>query len=548
MSQTLPPLDPSAIAAAPNARAWPFEEAKKVVRRAEKLGKDEVIFETGYGPSGKPHIGTFGEVMRTTMVRTAFRLLTGDAIKTRLICFSDDMDGMRKIPDNVPSREALEPYLQMPLTAVPDPWTNEFPSFGEHNNAMLRRFLDTFGFDYEFASATDYYKSGKFDTMLLRALERYDDIMDVMLPTLGAERQATYSPILPISPISGRVLYVPMKEVNANDGTVTFADEDGRDVTIPVTGGNAKLQWKPDFGMRWAALGIDFEMFGKDHQTNQVIYDRICSILGGTPPEHYVYELFLDEEGQKISKSKGNGITIDEWLTYASSESLSLFMFQKPRTAKRLYFDVIPKAVDEYFTFAAKAQAEDAGQLLENPTFHIHSTMPPAYDMPVSFALLLNLATASNPESREVMWGYISAYAPGVTPETHPHLDALVGYAMRYFEDFVEKTYRAPDDLERKALEDLSDSLSKLPADAGGEAIQNAALDVAREIERYQDHKRLGPNGGPGVSGAFFQMLYQVLIGQERGPRFGSFAALYGIENTRKLIEKALSGQLTSRS
>ncbi|WMT87703.1 lysine--tRNA ligase [Pelagibacterium sp. 26DY04] len=545
MSHTLPPLDPDAIVAATKARAWPFEEARKVVKRAEKLGKDEVIFETGYGPSGLPHIGTFGEVMRTTMVRTAFRLLTGDSIKTRLICFSDDMDGMRKIPDNVPSKEALEPFLQKPLTAVPDPWTNEFASFGDHNNAMLRRFLDTFGFDYEFASATDYYKSGKFDDMLLRTLERYDDIMGVMLPTLGAERQATYSPILPISPISGRVLYVPMKEVNAQDGTVTFEDEDGRDVTIPVTGGNVKLQWKPDFGMRWAALGVDFEMFGKDHQTNQVVYDRICAILGGTPPEHYVYELFLDEEGQKISKSKGNGITIDEWLTYASSESLALFMFQKPRTAKRLYFDVIPKAVDEYFSFAASAQKQDAAALLENPAFHIHSGRPPAYDMPVSFALLLNLATASNPENREVMWGFISAYAPGVTPQTHPHLDALVGYAIRYFHDFVKKNYRAPDDVERTALQSLSAKLATLPEGSDGETIQNAALDVAREIERYQDHSRTGPHGGPGVSGAFFQMIYQVLIGQERGPRFGSFAALYGVENTRALIERALRGELT---
>lgn len=546
MSRTLPPLDPAAVAAAPNARAWPFEEARKVVARAEKLGKDEVIFETGYGPSGLPHIGTFGEVARTTMVRTAFRLLTNDQIKTRLICFSDDMDGMRKIPDNVPSKEALEPYLQMPLTAVPDPWTDEYPSFGAHNNAMLRRFLDTFGFDYEFASATDYYKSGKFDDMLVRALERYDDIMNVMLPTLGAERQATYSPILPISPTTGRVLYVPMKEVNAADGTVTFEDEDGRDVTISVKGGNVKLQWKPDFGMRWAALGVDFEMFGKDHQTNQIVYDRICSILGGTPPEHYVYELFLDDQGQKISKSKGNGISIGEWLTYASSESLSLFMFQKPRTAKRLYFDVIPKAVDEYFNFAASARKQDAAALVENPVFHIHSGQAPAYDMPVSFALLLNLATASNPETPDVMWGYISAYAPGVTPETHPHLDALVGYAMRYFRDFVKKNYRAPDEVERQALQELSDAFAKLPADADGEAIQNAALDVAREIERYQDHSRVGPSGGPGVSGAFFQMLYQVLIGQERGPRFGSFAALYGIENTRKLIGRALAGELTA--
>ncbi|WP_417310748.1 lysine--tRNA ligase [Devosia sp.] len=540
----LPELDPAYFDAAQSARAWPFEEARKLVKRIETSGKSEALFETGYGPSGLPHIGTFGEVARTTMVRTAFRLLTRDQIPTRLICFSDDMDGMRKIPENVPSREAMEPHLQKPLSAVPDPWTNEFDSFGAHNNAMLRRFLDTFGFDYEFASATEYYKSGKFDDVLLRALERYDDIMKVMLPTLGPERQATYSPFLPISPISGRVLYVPMKEVNAKDGTITFADEDGSDTTLQVTGGHVKMQWKPDFGMRWAALGVDFEMFGKDHQTNAPIYDKICAILGGTPPEHYVYELFLDDSGQKISKSKGNGLTIDEWLTYAGTESLGLYMFQKPRAAKRLYFDVIPRAVDEYAAHVASFQKQDTAARLENPAFHVHYGDVPKIDMPVTFALLLNLATASNPETPEVMWGYISAYAPGVSAQTHPHLDALVGYAMRYFRDFVEKSYRAPDDVERGALEALSASFAELPADADNETIQNAALDVARGIERFQDNTRKGPHGGPGVSGEFFQMLYQVLIGQQRGPRFGSFAALYGIENTRRLIDDALAGKL----
>jgi len=540
----LPVLDPAFFDAAQTARAWPFEEARKLVKRLEKTGKGEAVFETGYGPSGLPHIGTFGEVARTTMVRTAFRLLTRDEVPTRLICFSDDMDGMRKIPENVPSREAMEPHLQKPLSAVPDPWTNEYASFGDHNNAMLRRFLDTFGFDYEFASATDYYKSGKFDTVLRLAAERYDAIMKVMLPSLGVERQATYSPFLPISPLSGRVLYVPMKEVNAKDGTITFADEDGRDTTVPVTGGHVKMQWKPDFGMRWAALGVDFEMFGKDHQTNAPIYDKICAILGGNPPEHYVYELFLDSEGQKISKSKGNGLTIDEWLTYAPAESLGLYMFQKPRVAKRLHFEVIPRAVDEYAAHVAAYAKQDVAARLENPAFHVHYGNVPTIDMPVTFALLLNLATASNPETPEVMWGYISAYAPGVSPQTHPHLDALVGYAMRYFRNFVAKTYRAPDDVERTALEALSAAFATLPAHADNEAIQNAALDVARQVERYQDHSKKSPAGGPGVSGDFFQMLYQVLIGQERGPRFGSFVALYGIDNTRQLIADALAGKM----
>ncbi|MGV2974775.1 lysine--tRNA ligase [Roseibium alexandrii] len=547
--QSLPPLDLSQefVEAATKSKAWPFEEARKLVKRIEKRDPQKpVLFETGYGPSGLPHIGTFGEVARTTMVRTAFRLLTEDKIPTRLICFSDDMDGMRKIPENVPDRAALEPYLQMPLTVVPNPFGGDYESFGHHNNAMLRRFLDTFGFDYEFASATEYYKSGKFDDILLRAVERYQKLMDVMLPTLGEERRATYSPFLPISPASGRVLYVPMKEVNAKDGTITFEDEDGQDVTVPVTGGNVKLQWKPDFGARWAALDVDFEMFGKDHGPNMAVYDKICKVLGGTPPEHYVYELFLDDKGEKISKSKGNGLSIDEWLTYAPTESLALYMFQKPRTAKRMYFDVIPKAVDEYYTFAQKYEQMPVEQKLQNPAWHIHSGDIPKIDMPVPFAMLLNLVSASNADSKDVLWAFISRYAPGVTAETHPELDALVGHAIRYFDDFVKpnKSFKTPDETERQALEQLDAKLAALPVDADGATIQDAVLDVARAIERYQDHNKKGPDGGPGVSVAWFSALYQLLLGQEKGPRFGSFVALYGISETRDMISKALAGTI----
>ena len=541
-------LNAEVLAAAAESKAWPFEEAKKIVDRYK--GKDfpeTVLFETGYGPSGLPHIGTFGEVARTTMVRHAFRVLTGDKVKTKLLCFSDDMDGMRKIPENVPDRAFLEPHLHKPLTAVPNPFGRDYASFGDHNNAMLRRFLDTFDFDYEFASATEYYKAGRFDAMLLRAAERYDQIMAVMLPTLGEERQATYSPFLPISPKSGRVLYVPMKHVDAKAGTITFDDE-GTETTLSVTGGKVKLQWKPDFGMRWAALGVDFEMFGKDHQTNAVIYDRICNLLGGRAPEHFVYELFLDEIGQKISKSKGNGLTIDEWLTYAPTESLGLYMYQRPRQAKKLYFDVIPKAVDEYYTFLAAYPRQEWKERLGNPVWHMHSGNPPVVDLPVPFSMLLNLVSASNAHDKAVLWGFISRHKPGVTPKTHPELDMLTGYAIRYFDDFVKptKTFRAADDVEREALEALDRALGALPADADGEAIQNAALNIARKIERYQDHAKKSPEGGPGVSGAFFQMIYQVLIGQERGPRFGSFAALDGVGETRALIQKALAGQLAA--
>ncbi|MEQ9178939.1 MAG: lysine--tRNA ligase, partial [Nitratireductor sp.] len=446
--------------AAMTSKAWPFEEARRVLKRYEKAPPEKgyVLFETGYGPSGLPHIGTFGEVLRTTMIRRAFEVISD--IPTRLICFSDDLDGMRKVPGNVPSQEALAEHLQKPLTSVPDPFGTH-DSFGDHNNAMLRRFLDTFGFEYEFYSATEFYRSGQFDEVLLRACERYDDVMKVMLKSLREERRQTYSIFLPIHPETGRVLYVPMKHVDAAKGEITFDDEDGREWTLPVTGGNVKLQWKPDFGARWAALGVDFEMYGKDHSTNTPIYDGICRILGQRPPEHFTYELFLDDQGQKISKSSGNGISIDEWLTYASTESLSYFMYLKPKTAKRLYFDVIPKAVDEYHQQLRAYAMQDAAQRLNNPVYHIHGGAVPASDMVVSFSMLLNLASASSAEDKETLWGFIRKYAPDATAETHPGMDQAAGHAVRYFQDFVKpaKVFRAPTDQERAALEDLAKAL-----------------------------------------------------------------------------------------
>ena len=540
------PVDPALRAAGLESKAWPFEEARKLLKRVEakKTRHDHILFETGYGPSGLPHIGTFGEVARTTMIRRAFEIISD--IPTRLLCFSDDMDGMRKVPENVPNQELLRANLHRPLTAVPDPF-GEFESFGHHNNAMLRRFLDTFGFEYEFASATEYYKSGKFDDILLRTAERYDKIMSIMLPSLGEERQATYSCFLPISPTTGRVLYVPMKHVDGKNGTVTFNDEDGTEMTLPVTGGNVKLQWKPDFGARWAALGVDFEMFGKDHGPNAPLYDKICVALGGVAPEHYIYELFLDQNGEKISKSKGNGLTIDEWLAYAPTESLSLFMYNKPRTAKRMHFDVIPRAVDEYFQhLSAYARQDDPKDRINNPVWHIHNGNPPAVDMLVSFALLLNLAAVANAETRDGLWMFIQRYRPDCSPQNHPELDQLAGFALRYFEDFVKpaKHYRVATDEEAAALRDLSDALGKLPDQTSPEDIQSVVYDIGRREPWTKENK----DGSVGVSLAWFNTLYEILLGEPQGPRFGSFVALYGIDNTRKLIERALNGELVRKA
>ena len=527
------------VAEAEVSKAWPFEEARKIVKRYARKGAgepgypDDVIFETGYGPSGLPHIGTFGEVARTTMVLNAFRLLTRDEVGVRLICFSDDMDGMRKVPDNVPNRDMLEEHLHKPLTAVPDPFAGQgeegHGSFGHHNNARLRAFLDRFGFAYEFASATDWYTSGRFDDTLREALSKYDEIMKVMLPTLGEERRATYSPFLPVSPTTGRVLYVPMKAVDADAGTITFDDEDGTEVTLPVTGGRVKMQWKPDFGMRWAAIGVDFEMYGKDHQNNSALYDRICRILGGRAPEHFIYELFLDADGEKISKSKGNGISMEEWLAYASPESLALFMFAKPRTAKRLHFDVIPRAVDDYFQHLAAFDGQDAKARLANPVWHIHAGDPPRIEMPVTFSMLLNLVSAANASDKATLWGFIGRYDAHATPQTNPKLDEMVGYAIAYFRDFVAptKAFRAPTDRERAAMTDLAARLRAAPDEADGEALQTLTFTVGKEhgFEQLRD---------------WFGALYQVLLGQSQGPRFGSFAQLYGRDATADMIEGRL--------
>jgi lysyl-tRNA synthetase class 1 len=524
--------------------AWPFEQARAIVARLKKKPKDEVIFATGYGPSGLPHIGTFGEVARTTMVRHAFRVLTEDKIKTRLIAFSDDMDGLRKVPDNIPNKDMVAEHLGKPLTRVPDPFGTH-PSFGEHNNARLRAFLDTFGFDYEFMSSTACYTSGRFDEALLRVLAHFDEVMAIMLPSLREERAQTYSPFLPISPRTGIVLQVPVLAHDAKAGTITYEDPDTKEqVTTLVTGGRCKLQWKPDWAMRWYALGVDYEMAGKDLIDSVKLSGEICRAIGGTPPEGFNYELFLDEKGQKISKSKGNGLTIDEWLRYASPESLSLFMYREPKSAKRLYFDVIPRHVDEYQQLLEAYWRQDPKQQLSNPVWHIHSGNPPRIEMPVSFAMLLALVSSSNAENAETLWGFIRRYRPGVTPQTHPKLNNLVEYAIHYYRDFVlpTKKFREPTEQERTALIDLRDALSQLPADATPEAIQDVVYEVGRR-EPFIDKtgKVKSKDGRPGVSLEWFNMLYQVLLGQEKGPRFGSFVAAYGIQNTVDMIDGALA-------
>ena len=550
-------IEPALAEAAQSAAAWPFEEARKLVSRLERTGKNEALFETGYGPSGLPHIGTFGEVARTSMVRHAFRVLTGDKVKTHLIAFSDDMDGLRKVPDNVPNRDLIAPHLGKPLSEVPDPFGTH-ASFGAHNNARLRAFLDAFGFDYEFLSATECYRSGRFDATLLAVLERYDAVMAIMLPSLREERQQTYSPFLPLHPETGEVMQVPIDEVRPRAGTIVWRDPGtGERFETPVTGGRAKLQWKPDWAMRWVALGVDYEMAGKDLIDSVKLSGEIARAIGGEPPESFNYELFLDEKGRKISKSLGNGLTIDDWLAYGTPESLSLFMYNRPREAKRLFFDVIPRHVDDYLAFLEKFPGQDAKTRLGNPVWHIHAGAPPAPELvtsgapagkaaSLSFSMLMNLVAVANSEDAGVLWGFIRRYAPGVSPATHPRLDRLVGHAVRYYRDFVRpaKRYRLPNEAERAALSELAEALASHEGSTDAEALQAVVYEVGRRHFPDTSGKSKSPDGRPGVAQTWFATIYQILLGEERGPRFGSFVALYGVAETRALIARALAGEL----
>ena len=522
--------------AASNAKAWPFAEARDLVKRLEAANHDgEVLFETGYGPSDLPLIGTFGEVVRTSMVRHAFEVMTG--AKTRLVCFSDDMDGLRKVPDNIPNGEAMQADLGLPLTAVRDPFGTH-PSFGAHNNARLQAFLDSFGFDYEFVSSTDCYTSGRFDDGLRAVLAHYDKIMDIMLPTLGEERRATYSPFFPVCPETGRVLQAKVIATHPERDAITYLHpESSAEIETSVTGGACKLQWKADWAMRWFVLGVDYEMAGKDLIESVRQSSKITRAIGGNPPIGISYELFLDSAGEKISKSKGNGLSVEEWLRYGSPESLALFMYAQPRRAKRLHFEVIPKTVDEYYQHRAKITEQDEAARLENPAWHIHAGVPEAGGLPVSFTLLLNLASVCLAETPEVVWGYVSDYAPGVSAESHPELDRMIGYAVNYYQDMVRphKTYRLPTAEEAAQIETLAATIEALPADADAEAVQSAVYATGKDAG-YENLR------------AWFQCLYEVLLGQSEGPRMGSFFALYGRARSVALMRAALAGELAAGS
>ena len=531
------------ISAARVSKAWPFQEAQKLLRRYPDGRKPDglpVLFETGYGPSGLPHIGTFQEVLRTTLVRRAFETLIGakpEDGRTRLIAFSDDMDGLRKVPDNVPNRALLVANLGKPLTRVPNPFATDHDSFAAHNNAMLRAFLDRFGFDYEFKSSSECYVSGAFDDALRQVLRKNDAILDIMLPTLREERRQTYSPVLPISPTSGWVLQVPVEVTDPDAGMIRFTDEDGATVEQSALGGMAKLQWKVDWAMRWYALGVDYEMYGKDLTDSGVQSGKIVEVLGGRKPEGLIYELFLDEKGEKISKSKGNGLTIEEWLTYGPPESLGFYIFPNPKSAKSLHAGVIPRAVDDYWQFRAQLADQPLDKQLGNPVWHLLRSSGDGTgagdSLPVTYSLLLNLIGVLGAEATsEQVWSYLANYAPGADPANHPELAKLVETALAYNRDFVAPTLvkRAPQSKEAAALRELDRRLANTSETSSADEMQTMVYEIGKQEEFGFESLR-----------DWFKALYQTLLGSDQGPRMGSFIALYGISETRRLIAEALA-------
>ena len=508
--------------------SWPFVEIRKLLKDRKDLikSKDKIIFQTGYGPSGLPHIGTFGEVARTTMMINALNHI--QKIDTDLITFSDDMDGLRKVPENIPNNKVLIENLGKPLTSIPDPF-NKFDSFGKHNNEMLKDFLNKFNFKFNFKSSTENYKSGKFNTSLMRVLEKYEEIMEIILPTLRSERKKTYCPFLPICPVTGKVLEIPLLEMNKKNGTIIF-DNYGKKLEMEIKNGNCKLQWKVDWAMRWFTFDVDFEMYGKDLTESAILSNKICRILGKKPPNGFAYELFLDEKGEKISKSKGNGISIEQWLRYASPESLSLYMYQNPTRAKKLYSEVVPKAVDEYLSLIETFPKQKPNEQLLNPVWHVHSGSPPKEKIVMTFSMLLNLVGSSNAESKEILWKFIQRFHHDIKPSNYPVLDQLTKYAINYFKDKVEpnKKYKVPDEIEKKALLNLAKKLEVVAQDLKPEDIQTVVYSTGKE------------NGYEKKLREWFILIYEVLFGSKDGPRMGFFISFFGVKETIKLINEKI--------
>ena len=510
-----------------NIKAWPFTEAQKILKKIENnREKININFETGYGPSGVPHIGTFAEVLRTNMVRNALKKINN--CQSKLITFSDDLDALKKVPEDYPFPEKLSKYINFPLSSIPD-FTGKYASYADRNNNLLKEFLNQFNFDYEFISSTEKYKSGDFDQCLLKILENYENISNIILPTLRKERRESYSPFLPICKETGKVLEVSITLVSKEDGIIAYRNHNNKLVETLVTKGNCKLQWKVDWAMRWSALDIDYEMYGKDLIPSFELSKQIAAYINKKVPINMSYELFLDQNGEKISKSKGNGLSIEEWMMYGTKESLALFMYQNPRRAKRLYFDCIPKSMDEYKKNHAGFFHKEHAQP-ESPIWHIHEGFIPNYTYPIEFSNLINLVTALNTSDKDTIYNFCLLYIKRkLKQEEQNDLRLIIKLAINYFQNFIlpRLKKRKPIQIEKEAIFNLIREIRKSKTELSSEEYQSLIYKYGKQI--YPESLR-----------SWFLSLYQILFGSENGPRLGSLFYLYKKEKVIKILEEVI--------
>jgi lysyl-tRNA synthetase class 1 len=516
--------------------SWPFKEAQTLQKRFKAPPDKPVTFETGFGPSGLPHIGTFAEVARTTWVQRAFEHLSG--WETRLIAFSDDMDGLRKVPLNMPQPDMLAEHLGKPLCYIPDPFGQD-ESYSAHMNRKLQEFLDAYGFTYQFQSSQEAYERGDFDEGLAILLQKVEQVRAIILPTLGQDKRADWSPFFPICQKCGRIYSTRVIGYHPEDNTIDYVCDQpigsaagcGDKNTISILGGQVKVGWKVDWALRWYAYDVGYEMYGKDLIDSARLSGQITRLMSKQPPNGFFYEMFLDEEGRKISKSVGKGLTVNGWVSYAPLESLLHYLFQNPRRAKRLFWDVVPKSVDDYLADLRQYPSLDETKKPDQAIWHIFNLgrNVPAYDAGINFSLVNNLVSALGTDQAELTYEYLKRYDPS-TANHEDMVRDLVQKSINYYRDFIlpGKQYRLPTEAERQLLQAARDRLSNFESDDEND-LQTIPFDIARE------------NDIPPAK--VFQAFYQVVLGQERGPRFGTFARLVGKEKLLLLLDKALNPQ-----
>jgi lysyl-tRNA synthetase, class I len=531
-------------------KEWPFVEAQRIIDRLGKIGKSAVTAETGYGPSGLPHIGTFGEVARTSFVLQALKTLE-PSIDAKIIAFSDDMDGLREVPKNLPNGEMLKEHLGKPLTSIPDPFGQE-KSFAHYMNRKLRDFLDSFGFTYQFASSTEQYKSGVFDEGFKRIVEHYDEVSDLFKATIAEEKRAAWSPFFPICASCGRVYSTRVIAVDPKALTVSYACDAplagkysccGHHGVASILGGGCKVGWKVDWALRWYCLGVDYEMHGEDLLESARLSSKIVKVLGGEPPELFKYELFLDENGKKISKKIGNGISIEEWLRFAPVDSLLYIMYQKPQQAKKMGRAILPEIVDAYLELVAQydgAEVDSPVPFISRLSKGAHADRLPGEKSAeyrgaqklITYSLVCELVMALNQDDPRIVRDYLLKYQPGIAANV-AYYEGLIEDALAYYREVllpartVEKADHAMDEALAALRADLARRLAA-GEEPDAEALQTAVFQVSKDRQlKMKD---------------WFRTVYRVFLGQNQGPRIGSFIALLGFEKCIERLDAHLAG------